>query len=741
MKRKTYRLALFCAVVMLFLFAGCSVFAMESGVKPEFTGNKAYYNETDADSVTVTVNFSIDGVPIYAQNTVMADLQITVPYFDLAEYGLSELYRYPTKENTEYMEDSEVIKRPTVLHLFLYILERYAQGLPADQCGKGLLDQGKRGLAITNMFGVTAGQSEEMFSCGKIPTSCYIQSFWGHDLNFMYYVNAQYPLMYPGWGATADYILLQDGDTVDVGFFSDWDFYHTGAFVTLPQNVYTVEVGEISEITPNFTPTIDMDEDEVYQYGGKGFSCYIDQQGSYEKISTYEAGRVLIGPLTETGTYMMYLLEESAGTGNAGFTPANARLVVTESYTVQNLEKQINEIGTVEYTKECRKKLEAARAAYNALNDVQKSMVSKESVKKLEQAEAEYAAFKAAEDAELAAKAEEEAKNKAAADQVTELIGKIGKVDSSEASKVKIEAARTAYDALTDDQKLYISAETLRTLTIAETVYSTVVNDEQQAAQKVEALIGAIGTVVYTPECETAIQTARAAYDALEEHVRSLISEENVQLLIQAESTYKELKEKAELQAGTVTKLEQTKATQKSVTISWKEDQAATAGYRLYVRGGRYKKYTKVKDVAAGVTAYTITKAGGKRLQAGTQYEIKIIALKKSGKKLIELGNQKLKTTTVTAAPKITSAKRSKNKKSITLHWEKISGVSGYEIQMSTKAKSGFKKITTAKAKAVSYTKSGLKKTKTYYFRMRTYKTVKGSRFYSSWSKIVTVKK
>lgn len=47
-------------------------------------------------------------------------------------------------------------------------------------------------------------------------TSMYMQQFWGHDENLMYYRNHVYPLMGPGWGSTADYILLSDGDTIDV---------------------------------------------------------------------------------------------------------------------------------------------------------------------------------------------------------------------------------------------------------------------------------------------------------------------------------------------------------------------------------------------------------------------------------------------------------------------------------------------------------------------------------------------
>lgn len=63
----------------------------------------------------------------------------------------------------------------------------------------------------------------------------YMTNFWGHDENLLYYVNHQYPLMYEGWGSTADWILLEDGDAIEVAMFTDWDFIHNeGWFPVFP---------------------------------------------------------------------------------------------------------------------------------------------------------------------------------------------------------------------------------------------------------------------------------------------------------------------------------------------------------------------------------------------------------------------------------------------------------------------------------------------------------------------------
>ena len=49
--------------------------------------------------------------------------------------------------------------------------------------------------------------------------------------------------MSSGWGATSDYMLLSDGDVIDVAMFTDWGFYHTGYFASFEEDCYEVEEG------------------------------------------------------------------------------------------------------------------------------------------------------------------------------------------------------------------------------------------------------------------------------------------------------------------------------------------------------------------------------------------------------------------------------------------------------------------------------------------------------------------
>lgn len=93
-----------------------------------------------------------------------------------------------------------------------------------------------------------------------------------------------------------------------------------------------------------------------------------------------------------------------------------------------------------------------------------------------------------------------------------------------------------------------------------------------------------------------------------------------------------------------------------------------------------------------------------------------------------------------TSISKITAAK-----KGFKVYWKKQSSqVTGYQIQYATNSK--FSKAKTVTLNKNSYTSkkvSKLSAKKKYYVRIRTYKTVNGNKYYSSWSKAksVTTKK
>ena len=92
--------------------------------------------------------------------------------------------------------------------------------------------------------------------------------------------------------------------------------------------------------------------------------------------------------------------------------------------------------------------------------------------------------------------------------------------------------------------------------------------------------------------------------------------------------------------------------------------------------------------------------------------------------------------------PKKTKIKSVKGKKNgFKITWKKVSGVKGYQIKYSTN-KYFFESLTRSKnvkkAKTTSATVKDLRKGKTYFVKVRTYKIVKGKKVYSNWSKVKT---
>lgn len=94
--------------------------------------------------------------------------------------------------------------------------------------------------------------------------------------------------------------------------------------------------------------------------------------------------------------------------------------------------------------------------------------------------------------------------------------------------------------------------------------------------------------------------------------------------------------------------------------------------------------------------------------------------------------------------PKKTSISKIKaQKKGFKVTWKKVSNAKGYQIKYSTSkkfTKKTSKTATVKKATTTSKTVKDLKKKKTYYVKVRSYKTVNGKKVYSDWSNVKKVK-
>lgn len=174
-------------------------------------------------------------------------------------------------------------------------------------------------------------------------------------------------------------------------------------------------------------------------------------------------------------------------------------------------------------------------------------------------------------------------------------------------------------------------------------------------------------------------------------------------------------------------------ATDKTVKIKWKKVSNGT-GYavrRKTSKNGAFKTIAIIKSLKT--TTYT-----DKNVKANKTYYYDVVAFKTiDGEKYGSTASKCITAKTAAAAPKITYSKNLSSKKA-KIKWNKVSGAKGYKVYVSTKKKSGFKCVYTGSK--CQYTKSKLKKGKTYYFKVTSYKEFGSKKLYSSYSTVKKVK-
>lgn len=174
-------------------------------------------------------------------------------------------------------------------------------------------------------------------------------------------------------------------------------------------------------------------------------------------------------------------------------------------------------------------------------------------------------------------------------------------------------------------------------------------------------------------------------------------------------------------------------ATASSVGLKWSKITGA-AGYKVYRYVASSKKYKEIARLKADKTAFTCEK-----LSAGTSYKFRVAAYVTENKKAVDKKTENITASTKPARPTVKAVRKTAKKARIS--WNKAKGSGGYEIYMSTRKNSGYKKVKTiSSGKKGSYTKSGLKQKKTYYFKVRAYKKVNGQKQYGAFSAVKTVK-
>jgi len=172
------------------------------------------------------------------------------------------------------------------------------------------------------------------------------------------------------------------------------------------------------------------------------------------------------------------------------------------------------------------------------------------------------------------------------------------------------------------------------------------------------------------------------------------------------------------------------------VKISWAKSSDAS-GYEIYRATSSVGTYSKVGTVTSGSTV-SFTNSG---IATGKTYYYKVRAYRNvDGKKVyssyssVVSGKAAL---SVVGSVKATSAGYSKSK----LSWSKTAGANGYVIYRSTSKTGTYSKVgTVTNGSTVTYTNAGLTSGKTYYYKIKAYRTVSGTNVNGPLSSVVSVK-
>ena len=133
-----------------------------------------------------------------------------------------------------------------------------------------------------------------------------------------------------------------------------------------------------------------------------------------------------------------------------------------------------------------------------------------------------------------------------------------------------------------------------------------------------------------------------------------------------------------------------------------------------------------------------MTYADAKANTNGTKYTYKVVAKASTGDSTLSKSVAVYRV----ARPAVSSVTNSASRK-MTVKWGKNAKANGYQIQYSlskTFQVGNNKAVTITSASTVSKVIGSLTKGKTYYVRIRTYKTVGSSKYWSVWSSARSVK-
>lgn len=169
--------------------------------------------------------------------------------------------------------------------------------------------------------------------------------------------------------------------------------------------------------------------------------------------------------------------------------------------------------------------------------------------------------------------------------------------------------------------------------------------------------------------------------------------------------------------------------------VSWKVVPAA-ASYQIYRSTKKDGDYQNIKTIdSVGTSSWTDSSV---KTGKTYYYKIKTVVKTQNGEQTSGFSNVK----SAKAVPAKTTLKaKASDAKNVKLTWSKVKGASGYEIYRSNSKDGKYSKVKTiSKGSTTSYKNGKLKKSTTYYYKIRAYRKVNGKKVYGSYSSVVSVK-
>ncbi len=186
------------------------------------------------------------------------------------------------------------------------------------------------------------------------------------------------------------------------------------------------------------------------------------------------------------------------------------------------------------------------------------------------------------------------------------------------------------------------------------------------------------------------------------------------------------MKVKFSIISAPITGLKYGSVTKDSVKISWSKKPHVT-GYEIYTSNGR-----------TCIARTTKTSVKLKKLKSGSTYTYKVRTYTVIDNKTYYGEFKTVKFATKPARPVITV--KSKKSRQVQITWKKVTGAKGYEVYAATSKKAKYKKVAIIlKGATVKCSLKKLKSKKTYYYKVRAYRTVNGKKIYSSYSRVESV--